>query len=280
MHLYLYCTSNIFHSYLQVSCIYPICNCPLSISSILRLYFIHSVYHTPLQNLCIHFFPERKKYSNFTADVILLVDSSSGVNQNLFNREKGFVKSMVRSLDLSPGKSRVAVISFGSTPRVARFSSSGDVETVASEVDNIRYVSGRRNITKALDYAGTLLNQARTSVAKVIVLLTTGGELNLAAPSQSLKDHGTNRYVIAIAAPADEEDLIPIIDDPRDMFSIPTPHEFTWRTDNIIDDIIKRTSELCFLLFFKATVVALPFRCILSMQPSLVKKDDRRQVLK
>ena len=218
-----------------------------SISSILLYIFFH-LYHT-FKNLGIHFFPELKTYSNFTADVILLVDSSSSVNQNLFNREKAFVKSMVRSLPLSPGKSRVAVISYGSTPRVARFSSSRDVETVASEVDNIRYASGRRNISKALHYAGTLLKQARTSVAKVIVLLTTGGELNLAVPSQSLKDHGTNRYVIAIGAPADEEDLIPIIDDPRDMFSIPTPHEFTWRTDNIIDDIIKRTSELCFHLF-------------------------------
>ena len=227
--------------------------------------------------------------------MILLVDSSFSVNQSLFNREKAFVKSMVRSLDLSPGKSRVAVISYGSTPSGARFSSLGDIETVASEVDNIRYVSGRRDLAKALQYAGSLLNQARTSVARVIVLLTSGGELNLAAPSQSLKDHGTNRYVIAIGASADEEDLIPIIDDARDLFSIPTPHELTWRTDKIIDDIIKRTSELCLLLFFlsffvclflslylkQATVAAIHFRCTVSTQSSLIKKNviERMQVL-
>ena len=171
------------------------------------------------------------------------------VDQNVFTREKAFVKFMMRSLDLTAGKSRVAVISYGSTPvDVARFSSSGDVETIASEVDKMQFVSGRRNISKALEHAASLLNKARVSVSKVVVLLTTGSDLSLMVPSKALRDYGTDRYVIAIGVGADEEDLTPIVDNPRNIFSITTPQELTWRSGYVIDELVKRTSKICFIL--------------------------------
>lgn len=152
---------------------------------------------------------------------------------------------MVRSLDLSPGKSRVAVISYGDTPAdVARFSSSEDVETIASDVESLRFVSGRRNVTNALKFAASLLNKARPSASKVIILLAAGSELYLTAPSRVLREHGTDRYIIAIGVGADEEELTPIIDEPRDMFSIATPQELTWGSGYMIDEIVKRTSEI------------------------------------
>ena len=148
----------------------------------------------------------------------------------------------MRSLDLSPGKSRVAVVSYGDRPdNVDRFSSSSDVEAVATEVDNIRYVSGRRNISQALEYTASFLSNARPSVAKVIILLTAGSELYLTAPSQTLE--GANRYVIALGADADQEELTPIIDDPRDLFAFGTPQELTWETEYLISEIVKRTSK-------------------------------------
>lgn len=170
------------------------------------------------------------------------MDSSTTVDQNTFSREKSFVTSMVRSLNLSPEKTRVAVISFGDAPvEVVGFSSSQDLAAITSKVDNARKVAGRRDIAEALESAASLLEESRPSVSKVIVLLTAGSELYLTAPSQALRDHGTDRYVIAIGPDVDEEELTPIIDEPRDMFTIATPQELTWGSGDMADEIVKRT---------------------------------------
>lgn len=173
------------------------------------------------------------------------MDSSFDVDQNTLDREKNFVKSMVRSLTLSREKSRVAVIGFGNVPvEVVRFSSSQDVAAITSAVDNARKVIGRRNIAKVLEFTASVLDKARSSVPRVVILLTAGSELYLTASSQTLRDLGTNRYVIAIGPNADEEELTPIIDEPRDMFTISTPKELTWSTEYLVSEIIKRTGEV------------------------------------
>ena len=199
-------------------------------------------------NLNIFFsflFSAPKTYGNFAADIIFLMDSSFDVDQNTFNRQKSFVKSMVRSLTLSPKKSRVAVIGFGNVPiEVVRFSSSQDVAAITREVDNARKVVGRRNIAKVLEFVASVLDKARPSVPKVVILLTAGSELYLTAPSKALRDLGTNRYVIAIGPNADEEELTPIIDEPRDMFTVATPKELTWSTEYMVSEIIKRTGKV------------------------------------
>ena len=190
-------------------------------------------------------FSAPKTYGNFAADIIFLMDSSFDVDQNTFNRQKSFVKSMVRSLTLSPEKSRVAVIGFGNVPiEVVRFSSSQDVAAITREVDNARKVVGRRNIAKVLEFVASVLDKARPSVPKVVILLTAGSELYLTAPSKALRDLGTNRYVIAIGPNADEEELTPIIDEPRDMFTVATPKELTWSTEYMVSEIIKRAGKV------------------------------------
>lgn len=190
-------------------------------------------------------FSAPKTYGNFAADIIFLVDSSFDVDQNTFNRQKSFVKSMVRSLTLSPEKSRVAVIGFGNVPvEVVRFSSSQDVAAITREVGNARKVVGRRNIAKVLEFVASVLDKARPSVPKVVILLTAGSELYLTAPSQALRDLGTKRYVIAIGPNADEEELTPIIDEPPDMFTVATPKELTWSTEYMVSEIIKRTGKV------------------------------------
>ena len=190
-----------------------------------------------------YLFTGPKTYENFAADLIILVDTSSGVDRKLFDRQKAFVKSLVKSLDFSLEKSRVAVISYGSTTSIGRFSSSQNKDEIASDVDNLQYKSGGRNITKALEEASSLFNTARESVSKVLVLLTTGSEPSLAAPSQTLRNRGTNVFVIAVGDAVDIEELTPVVDEPRDIFSLAVPQELTWRSDYMIDEIIKRASK-------------------------------------
>lgn len=219
-------------------------------------------------NVFFFLFSAPKTFANFAADVIFLMDSSFDVDQNTLDREKNFVKSMVRSLTLSPEKSRVAVIGFGNVPvEVVRFSSSQDVAAITSAVDNARKVIGRRNIAKVLEFTASVLDKARSSVPRVVILLTAGSELYLTASSQALRDLGTNRYVIAIGPNADEEELTPIIDEPRDMFTISTPKELTWSTEYLVSEIIKRTGEV--VVRTKDTVWL--FNTILNRLPEVFK---------
>ena len=197
------------------------------------------------------------------------MDTSSGVDRKLFDRQKAFVKSLVKSLDFSLEKSRVAVISYGSTTSIGRFSSSQNKDEIASDVDNLQYKSGGRNITKALEEASSLFNTARESVSKVLVLLTTGSEPSLAAPSQILRNRGTNVFVIAVGDAVDIEELTPVVDEPRDIFSLAVPQELTWKSDYMIDEIIKRAGKcvqfnsnaiLCLLQFILLELTCLfPF---------------------
>ena len=195
--------------------------------------------------LTFFLFSAPKTYGNFAADIIFLMDSSFDVDQNTLDREKRFVKSMVQSLTLSPDKSRVAVIGFGNIPdEVVRFSSSQEVTAISRAVDNARKIIGRRNVAKVLEFTASVLDKARPSVPRVVILLTAGSELYLTSPSQALRDLGTNRYVIAIGPNADEEELTPIIDEPRDMFTIATPKELTWNTEYMVSEIVERTGKL------------------------------------
>ena len=201
------------------------------------------------ESVYIYLFSEPISYGNFVADIVFLMDSSVTVDQNIYYREKNFIKSMVRSLNLSSDKSRVAVVNYGDAPvEVIRFSSPQDAAVITVEVDNARKVDGRRDIIEALEFAASLLENSRPDVPKVIVFLTSGSELYLTVPSQALRDYGTDRYVIAIGPDADEEELTPIIDEPRDMFTITTPPELTWKSEYIIDEIVKRTSKLSLLV--------------------------------
>lgn len=173
------------------------------------------------------------------------MDSSLTVEQKVYDRQKNFIKSMVRSLNLSTDKSRVAVVNYGGdSVEVVRFSSPQDVAAIENRVNNARRVGRKRDIAKALQFSASLLEKSRPDVSKVIIFLTSGSELYLTSPSQLLRDYGADRYVIAIGSDLDEEELTPIIDEPRDMFTMRTPPELTWKTEYIIDEIIKRTGKL------------------------------------
>ena len=81
------------------------------------------------------------------ADIVFLVDSSSFVTQRNFLKEKQFVKSLAKFLNVSSEASRASVVLFGSRPTTAiRF---GDYRTLDNF--NILLDRGRLYGGKALE---------------------------------------------------------------------------------------------------------------------------------
>ena len=187
---------------------------------------------------------------DFVGDFVFLLDSSITVDQDTFNRQKGFIKSMVRSLNVSPGTSRAAAATYGDRPvEIALLSNFKDAKTFENSVDRAVYVAGRRRIDRALEFASILLNHARPSVQRVVVLLTTGKQApdstapSLMDASQSLRDHGAYSYVVAVGNDPDQEELTPIIENPPDIFAVQSSEELTISSQFISGEIIRRTRE-------------------------------------
>lgn len=97
-----------------------------------------------------------------------MLDSSSHVMTEEFLKQKEFVKLIARYLNITPGKSRGAVIVY-STEATAILSFGG--YTTMSEfnavIDRATPLSRRRRIDRAFDLANTLFKNARSNVRKV-----------------------------------------------------------------------------------------------------------------
>lgn len=158
-----------------------------------------------------------------------MVDSSNPVTNEDYIKEKEFVKSMVNTLNLSPGKTRASLITYGENPRVVvKFDGYRDKQGFNSFVDRAPRQSGRRRIDRALDSVANILRESRSGVPKAVVLLTAGRQtpardakaLDIAA--KPLRDLGAKTYVIAIGREPSRVELLPVVEQPEDIFSVVT----------------------------------------------------------
>lgn len=152
------------------------------------------------------------------ADIVFLVDASDGVNSLNFNKEKAFVKVLAKRFNVSPGKSRAAVIAFGSSSTLAiDFDSYNDFPAFETLLDRVSSVGGARRIDKAFETAAQVLRDSRPSVPKMVVLLTTGRQpLNapsLAESAVPLHSIGAMFYVVSIANDLDRKYFEVLVED-------------------------------------------------------------------
>lgn len=62
-------------------------------------------------------FIEPQSPTNADLDAIFAIDSSSGIKKSDFDNQKEFVKKVARALNVKPGKSRGALVTYGNTPK-------------------------------------------------------------------------------------------------------------------------------------------------------------------
>lgn len=184
----------------------------------------------------------------FKADIVFLVDASSSVGILDFMSEKNFVKSVAKSLNVAPKKSRAAIITYGD--RSSR-SSSSDMHSSLSvfepAVDGAPYIGGPRRMHFAVDSADALLRTARPSVYKVVVLLTGGKQSSpqdvplLQQSFRTLRAKGTKLYVIAIGSDYEREELLCTLERREDLLTVDSFDTLSQQAWSTSKEIANRT---------------------------------------
>lgn len=169
-------------------------------------------------------------------DVAFLVDTSQGVSDLNFQREKNFVKRLVRSFTVSARLSRVSLISYGNdTDLTVNFTNNQTTNSLIERVDSIPFLGGGPQVEQALEMAAAELfspsGPARAAVPKTVVIVTdceqdpTTGPSRLDDSVALLQNNGVKVLVVAVGCESDEDkqELGVLVEAAEDTF---TPDSF------------------------------------------------------
>lgn len=189
-----------------------------------------------------------EKQPKLDADVLFVMDSSYEVSQVDYKTEKDFIKSLVRSLNMSMDTSRAALISYGNLGSLtSRFIGLKSLTDFDKSVDNASYIGGERRIDKALEIVTRILNEARAGSSKIVIFLTKGrqasGGKSLEEVAEPLRQNGANTYVIAIGKDADINELRPLVASPEDVVTVVSFKELNSQRTKIASHISEKAGN-------------------------------------
>ena len=112
------------------------------------------------------------------ADILFMVDSSSGVSPYDFDKEKELIKDLIKAFSSHPASSRTAFITYGNRPRVV-YDLDNDMseETLLKAIDAAQRMGGGRRTDRAVDEALQLMNTSRRFVPRIVLLITAGSQI-------------------------------------------------------------------------------------------------------
>lgn len=202
--------------------------------------------------------------SNIIADVVFVMDSSSTVPLEDYRKEKEFVKYLARYLNVSPGNSRSALITYGDTAaEVVGFDIRRSVSDFETAVDKAPFVSGERRIDRALDNTSQIMANARQSATKIVVLLTSGKQASASGsktPGEAaipLREGDVYSYVVAIGQDPDISELRPVVQELSHIFRMGSFDDLEPRRTTVAQIIVETSSKLCqFLCWFSLSDIS------------------------
>lgn len=193
-----------------------------------------------------------------TADIVFMVDSSASVGNPNFKKEKEFVKSLARLVNVTSEKSRVAVIAYSrSTIPVVRFDGYQSLDDLDKKVDDMPLLGeSYRRMDVALQSAAQILNSARQHTPKIAVLLTAGrqipGGVSLDTAAQPLRNLNVTVIVVAVGQQYDKQELDPVISEQKDLFEIESFNVLLSRARTIGKAIEEKSGNLPSILGYRS----------------------------
>ena len=162
------------------------------------------------------------------------------------------MKSLAYILNLRPRYTRTAVIIYGNSARSEiGFTDHTSPSSFFKRVDALPYLGGRRRMDRVLIEAGSVLNRARPSARKVVILLTAGrqtqgvGVPSLNRAMESIRSHSAKMFVIGIGQQVDQTELRPLT---SDIFDISGFNTLRRHSIGIAKDIKNKTGTLTLTL--------------------------------
>ena len=110
-------------------------------------------------------------------DLVFVMDGSADVPSTMFEAQKDFVRGTVDAYDFEAGRTRVGILSYGFKPSTVLNVRDGlSQSAVNGRMRNVMPVGGARNVSNALEFAGSQAfdEAAGNSKAKLLVLLVSG----------------------------------------------------------------------------------------------------------
>ncbi|XP_012587529.1 PREDICTED: collagen alpha-4(VI) chain-like [Condylura cristata] len=170
-----------------------------------------------------HIFPACREA--VLADIVFLVDSSTSIGPQNFQKVKNFLHSVVLGLDISSDHVRVGLVQYNHNVYPAfHLNQYSQKNMVLEQIQNLSYRTGSTNTGNALEFIRThYLTEAAGSRAKdripQIVILVTDGESNdeVQEAADRLKEDGVFVYVVGVNV-QDVQELQKIASEPFEKF--------------------------------------------------------------
>lgn len=182
--------------------------------------------------------------------MVFILDASTPVGKQNFDKEKAFVKLLARSLNVSPGNSRAAIITYSTNPfTVIPLGGYSTVQEFERILDAIEVYGGDRRMDRALKEAVGLFQKARPGVDRKVILLTAGNqtvgddEEPLDKIKKMLLDVGALPFIVAIGEDHDIPTLTTAVEDPKDIFEVPSFDDLLSQVSSTAAVVANRTSK-------------------------------------
>uniref|UniRef100_A0A194APR9 VWFA domain-containing protein n=1 Tax=Pinctada fucata TaxID=50426 RepID=A0A194APR9_PINFU len=123
---------------------------------------------------------EQPDCTGMVADVIFLVDESGSLgSQKNFNKEIGFVRNVIRDMDIGPKKTQVGLIVFADTPRtILQLNDTRTNDEIQKALKSVNWGQGNtftdRALQKMMQEGFTKSSGARDGVPRIGVVITDG----------------------------------------------------------------------------------------------------------
>ncbi|XP_053215123.1 collagen alpha-6(VI) chain-like [Podarcis raffonei] len=140
------------------------------------------------------------------ADIVFLVDSSTSIGEENFQKVKSFLYTMISSLDIGPNQVRIGLAQYSdSTYREFLLNQYSSKSDILEQIQNLPFRKGGTNTGAALDFIGeeyfteSAGSRARENFPQVAILLTDGESSDeVKVPARKLRARGISVYVVGI----------------------------------------------------------------------------------
>ncbi|KAJ7338168.1 hypothetical protein JRQ81_010809, partial [Phrynocephalus forsythii] len=195
---------------------------------------------------------------NVHYDLVFLLDTSSSVGKEDFEKVRQWVANLVDTFEIGPDKTRVGVVRYSDRPTtefdLGRYQTREEIKEAAR---NIKYYGGNTNTGDALRYINTYSFSAEAggrprekAIKKVAILLTDGrSQDHVLDPAMAAHKAGIRIFAVGIGE-ALKEELDEIASEPK------SAHVFHVSDYNAIDKIrgklrrrlCESLDKVCFML--------------------------------
>ncbi|KAM9010997.1 von Willebrand factor A domain-containing protein 2 isoform 2-T3 [Ara ararauna] len=181
-------------------------------------------------------------------DLAFVVDASSGVGLENFLWLRAFVRSSCSHFSINRDVTQIALVIYGSRAHtVFALDTHTSNSAVLHAFDQVPFLGGSGSAGSALLHVYgdvmTVQKGARPGVNKVVVLLTSGGDMgDAAAPAQQLRHNGILVFVVVIGD-AQRDMLLRVAGSPNYLVHISSYEDLQYYQDLIIERICEEAKS-------------------------------------